>query len=408
MKILRIIARLNVGGPARHVVWLSDKLKPLGYDTTLIAGTVPDGEEDMSYFAADNRVAPVLIKEMSRELSAKDVVSLYKVFRTMVRERPEIVHTHTAKAGTVGRIAAFAYRWLTFGTIIGRPRPIKIVHTFHGHVFHSYYGTAKTRLFLMIERALAALATDRIIVISEQQLNEINGRFLVGRKDKFAVVPLGMELDAFAPTDEKRRSAREIFGATDHETVVGFSGRLTEIKDVPLLLTAAKECIEIEPSMNFRFVIIGDGSLRDELESLSRELKIADRVVFLGNRKDIAYLLPGLDLFVLTSKNEGTPLSLIEAMAAGVPAAATNVGGVADLFGETTETLEFGRECKRGVAIDSRNVKDLANGLIYLAKSKRIQERVKTEARSFVHTHYSIDRLVSDIDTLYRELVDRP
>lgn len=407
MKILRIIARLNVGGPARHVVWLSEKLRPLGYETTLVAGTVPDGEEDMAYFAAEHGVEPVFIKEMSRELSPKDAVSFLKLFRLMLRERPDVVHTHTAKAGTVGRIAAFAYRWFTPGTVIGRPRQLAVVHTFHGHVFHSYYGRLKTRIFLMIERALAAIATDRIVVISDQQLDEINGRFGVGRRDRFVSVPLGMELGPFLATDAKRASARSIFNVVDDQFVVGFSGRLTEIKDIPLLLSAARVCVENAVELNFRFVIIGDGSLRHELETLAQRLSISHAVTFLGSRNDIAELLPGLDAFALTSKNEGTPLSLIEAMAAGIPAVATNVGGVADLMGETVEPMDFGRICSRGIAIDTRNGEDLANALIYLAKNKRIQERVRTEARAYVLEMHSVDRLVSDLHSLYRGLAKR-
>ncbi|HMT09023.1 MAG TPA: glycosyltransferase [Pyrinomonadaceae bacterium] len=407
MKILRIIARLNVGGPARHVVWLTDKLRPLGYETTLIAGTVPEGEEDMAYFADEHSVTPVYIKEMSRELSPKDIVSLFKIFWTMLRERPDVVHTHTAKAGTVGRVAAFAYRWLTLGTIIGRPRKVRIVHTFHGHVFHSYYGSTKTRVFLAIERILAAIATDKIIVITEQQLDEINGRFRVGRREQFAVVPLGMELERFAATPEKARSARKVFSAADDELVVGFSGRMTEIKDIPLLLRAAKIALENSEAIKFRFVLIGDGALRPELEALANEHGIAERVVFLGNRSDIHELLPGFDIFVLTSKNEGTPLSMIEAMAAGVPAVSTNVGGVADLLGNAVESQPFHRLCSRGIAVDSREASDLARGLIYLAKSNEIRERVKIEAREFVRERYSIDRLVSDVDGLYRSVCSK-
>ncbi len=408
MKILRIIARLNVGGPARHVVWLTDRLKPFGYQTTLVAGTVPDGEEDMSYFATDNGVEPLYLREMSRELSAKDVVSLFKIFRILRRERPDVVHTHTAKAGTVGRIAAFAYKWLTLGTIIGNPRKLKVVHTFHGHVFHSYYGKQKTRVFLMIERALAAFATDQIVVISDQQLDEINGRFGVGRREQFAVVPLGMELEPFARSDEKRRSARSVFSTTDDHFVVGFSGRLTEIKDIPLLLAAAKVSVDTEPELNFRFVIMGDGSLRNDLESLANDLGISNAITFLGSRSDVADLLSGLDAFALTSKNEGTPLSLIEAMAAGVPVVSTRVGGVRDLLGASNEINDAFEVCGRGIAVDSREPEDFAKGLIYLAKNKTIQKRVKDDALVFVRDRYSIDRLVNDIDGLYRELTTRP
>src|SRR4026207_1129770 len=156
-KIIRIIARLNVGGPAKHVVWLTAGLLEAGFNTLLVAGKVPAGEEDMSYFAAEASVTPLYIREMSREISLQDVVTVWKLFRLFLRERPDIVHTHTAKAGTVGRTAGFLYRWLTPGTLIGKPRRCKFVHTYHGHVFHSYYGRRRTQLFLTIERLLAKL-----------------------------------------------------------------------------------------------------------------------------------------------------------------------------------------------------------------------------------------------------------
>jgi hypothetical protein len=147
IKIIRIIARLNVGGPARHVVWLTKELQDGEFQSVLLTGTVPAGEEDMSYFAAENNVHPIFIEQMSRELSPKDAISLWKVYRQIKREKPDIIHTHTAKAGTIGRVAGFFYRWLTFGTLIGKPRRVKLVHTYHGHVFHSYYGNLKTKIF---------------------------------------------------------------------------------------------------------------------------------------------------------------------------------------------------------------------------------------------------------------------
>jgi len=155
-KIVRIIARLNVGGPAKHVVWLTDGLKDT-HETLLVAGTVPSGEGDMSYFAEQLQVVPHIIPEMSREISLQDVVTIWKLYRLFLREQPDVVHTHTAKAGTVGRVAGFIYRWLTLGSVIGRPRKCKFVHTYHGHIFHSYYGNLKTRVFISIEKLLAAL-----------------------------------------------------------------------------------------------------------------------------------------------------------------------------------------------------------------------------------------------------------
>src|SRR6476661_1965580 len=186
-KVVRIIARLNVGGPAKHVVWLTSGLEEKGYRSLLVAGSVPEGEEDMSYFADESGVKPLYIPDMSREISLKDVVTTWKLFRLLLRERPDVVHTHTAKAGTVGRVAGFFYRWLTPGVFIGRPRRCKFVHTYHGHVFHSYYGRARTGVFLTIERVLARVATDRIVVVSEQQRAEINETFRVGRRDQTRV-----------------------------------------------------------------------------------------------------------------------------------------------------------------------------------------------------------------------------
>ena len=405
MKILRIIARLNVGGPARHVVWLTDAMREGEFETTLIAGTVPEGEEDMSYFAARHGVEPHYIKEMSRELSPKDAISLIKVFRTMLRERPDIVHTHTAKAGTVGRAAAFLYRWFTPGTLIGRPRKVRVVHTFHGHVFHSYYGKSKTRLFILIERALARFATDRIITITKQQFDEINGRVGVGRAEQFEVVPLGIDLAAFEDDGTKRIAFRSELSAADEEFLIGFTGRLTEIKNIPLLLEAARDYLDAPETPPSRFVIAGDGHLRGSLERKARELGIGDRVVFLGNREDPDVVYAGLDLVALTSLNEGTPLSLIEAMASGRAVISTAVGGVVDLLGGTSEEHEGFAVCGRGVSVASGNAAGFAKGLIYLAKNERLRFGLAENGRDFVNKIYSKERLIEDIRALYRRLV---
>src|SRR6185295_7719221 len=160
--------------------WLS-KLQAPNWESLLVAGTVPPGEDDMGYFATELGVTPVFVPEMSREISVNDVLTVWKLYQLFRRERPDIVHTHTAKAGTVGRVAGFFYRWLTPKAILGRPRACRFVHTYHGHIFHSYYGPLKTRAFLMIERVLDRLITDHLVVVSEQQRQEINQQFRVGR-----------------------------------------------------------------------------------------------------------------------------------------------------------------------------------------------------------------------------------
>src|SRR6266480_6616101 len=172
MKIVRVNARLNVGGPAKHVVWLTKGLQTSEYESLLVAGRVPLSEDDMSYFATELGVSPFFVSEMSREISLKDGLTIWKLYKLFRRERPDIVHTHTAKAGTVGRVAGLLYRWLTPDLFLGHRRACRFVHTYHGHIFHSYYGPLKTRLFLAIEKMLAKLITDRIVVLSEQQQRE--------------------------------------------------------------------------------------------------------------------------------------------------------------------------------------------------------------------------------------------
>jgi glycosyltransferase involved in cell wall biosynthesis len=408
MKILRIIARLNVGGPARHVVWLTEALQNEEFQTSLIAGTVPPGEEDMKYFAEERGVRPHFIPEMSRELSAKDLSSFVKVAREMFRFRPDIVHTHTAKAGTIGRLAAFAYRWMTWRTLIGRPRRVKIVHTFHGHVFHSYYGKAKTKIFLLIERFLARIATDKIIVISGQQFKEIRG-FGVGRSSQFEVIPLGLELGELDDAAD-RELIRRVAGAADDEILVGFVGRLTEIKNVPHLLKVAALYKNAKKTHGpaLKFVIIGDGHLRARLEAESSTLGINEILTFAGNRTDVAKLYAGLDVVALTSLNEGTPLSLIEAMASSTPVISTGVGGVIDLLGDVCVGREGFMECERGIRVDSGRAEDLLAGLIFLAGSAEIRERLGRAGREFVHARYGKDRLIGDISELYRRIGTEP
>lgn len=399
MKIVRIIARLNVGGPARHVVWLTKELNNHEFQTSLLTGSVPAGEEDMSWFAEENGVAPVFIPEMSRELSVKDVVSLWKIYRRICREKPDIIHTHTAKAGFVGRAAGFVYRWLNW-------KQVKIVHTFHGHVFHSYYGNLKTKLFLAIEKTLARLVTDKIIVITKQQFEEIHKDFGVGRAAQFQIVPLGIDLEKFAQTEEKRAVLRDETGAAADEIIVGFVGRLTEIKNVSLLLQTAAlyEKNRAPRAPKLKFVIIGDGNLRESLEKEAADLNLQKTVSFLGNRNDTDVFYAGLDIVALTSLNEGTPLSLIEAMANGKAVISTAVGGVVDLLGEASAEKDGFRVCERGVRVDESAAENFYSGLLFLAENEALRREFSEKGKIFTESKYSKARLVKDISELYRNL----
>jgi glycosyltransferase involved in cell wall biosynthesis len=408
MKVLRIISRLNVGGPARHVVWLAEGLKSAGYDTLLVAGVVPPGEDDMSYVAAAAGIAPVIIPDMSREISLKDALTTWKLFRLMRRERPAIVCTHAAKAGTVGRVAGLMYRWLTPAALIGKPRVCFFVHTYHGHVFHSYYGPMKTRLFLGIERLLARLGTDRIVVVSRQQLREINEQFRVGRREQFAVIPLGLDTSAFANWQERRPRLRADLKLSESEVLVGIVGRLTEVKNHALFLRVAAACRTLVKPRRVRFVIIGDGKLRPELETQAKALSLGDDVSFLGTRNDPENFYPALDIVALTSLNEGTPLTLIEAMANARPVIATEVGGVVDLLGPIVSTgnAESGYAiCERGLLAKSEDAEGLARGLARLIEDESLRADLGVRGRDFVSRNHARERLLADVTQLYGQLI---
>jgi glycosyltransferase involved in cell wall biosynthesis len=406
MKILRIIARLNVGGPARHVVWLSEGLRSEGYETVLVSGVVPPGEDDMSYVASEAGVEPRVIPQMSREISLKDALTVWKLYRLMVREQPDLVHTHTAKAGTVGRVAGVMYRWLTPATLVGKPRACRFVHTYHGHVFHSYYGAAKTRLFLTIEKLLARLATHRIVVISEQQRREINEQFRVGRRSQFAVIPLGIDLEIYANWKDRRTAARQQFGAGEDERLIGIVGRLTEVKNHKLFLEAAA-LLKKTAGTRVRFVIIGDGNMRAGLERQAAALGLQNEVSFVGTRSDPENFYAALDIVALTSLNEGTPLSLIEAMANAKPVIATAVGGVVDLLGAEAGSpaeADF-RICERGISVPTGDAGTFARGLKFLLDNERLRRELGERGRDFVIRNYDKQRLLADVNQLYAELL---
>lgn len=411
MKVLRIIARLNVGGPAKHVVWLTAGLANSGCETLLVAGTVPPGEDDMGYFATANGITPLFLPEMTREISIRDALTVWKLYRLFLRERPDIVHTHTAKAGTVGRLAGLLYRWFTPAVLVGRPRACKFVHTYHGHIFHSYYGALKTRVFVNIEKVLARLATDRIVVISEQQRQEIHGEFHVGRDRQFVVIPLGLDTQVFANSPQRRRQFRDELAAADDDILVGIIGRLTEIKNHELFLRAAalfKEKHVQASAARVRFIVIGDGHLRHELTARARALGLADDVVFAGTRQDPEFFYPALDIVALTSRNEGTPLTLIEAMLNERPVIATAVGGVVDLLGSVVssagETGPFA-VCERGLRVQPEDAAGFAAGLGRLIGDAELRNVIAERGRKFIEQHYSKERLLGDIGELYRELV---
>jgi glycosyltransferase involved in cell wall biosynthesis len=396
IRVLRLIARLNVGGPARHVVWLTEALSSRGFehgfDTMLVTGTVPAGEEDMSAFAAAHGVTPVVVSALSRELSPRDFSTIWQLWRLMVRFQPDIVHTHTAKAGAVGRIAGILYRF------VSRPsQRCRFVHTYHGHVFHSYYGKWTTRFFLTIERTLARLNTDRIIVLGEQQLGEIRDTFRVGRRNQFVVLPLGIDLGELDAEPGSGDVLRAQLGIEAREIVVGIVGRLTAIKNHDLFLRVAARLGNAA-----QFVIYGDGGDREALEQ-----RAGSNVVFAGTRA-ATEIYDSLDIAALTSRNEGTPLALIEGMACGRPVISTAVGGVIDLLGSVLERVNDNGATfeirERGITVASDDDAGFAAGLSRLLRDESLRRTIAGQGKAYVRKAHSKERLVADMIRLYRGL----
>ncbi|HWP46786.1 MAG TPA: glycosyltransferase [Candidatus Limnocylindrales bacterium] len=403
IRVVRIIDRLNIGGPAKHVTWLTSGLNPKEFETVLITGIVPWGEGDMGYFARAAGVNPVVIQEMSREINLRDVVVILKLLYRFWKLKPHIIHTHKAKAGAVGRIAGIIYKWATPSILWLRPRTCYLVHTYHGHIFHSYYGPFKTRFFITIERILARLFTDRIIAISEQQRREISEHFRVGNPEQFRVIPLGIDLNERA---EDRSNLREELGVTRDKLLIGMVGRLCEVKNPALLLEAVAQLTAQEVQVHL--VMVGDGHLRKELESLSHKLGISAQVTFLGFRKDVLSLYAAFDLVVLTSLNEGTPLTLLEALCYHRAVIATEVGGVVDLMGTRRELHNGFSIWDHGITVPGQNAFLFARALKYLMEHPELRREMGKRGHAFVKANFSKDRLIGDIENLYRELINRP
>lgn len=408
VRIIRIIDRLNIGGPAKHVTWLSAGLDPVQFDTSLVAGTVSPHEGDMTDLARDAEVSLTIFKEMGRELGWRDALVIGKLLRMFWKIKPDIVHTHKAKAGAVGRIAAWLYKWLTPSLLWLRPRPLAVIHTYHGHIFHSYYSPTKTQFFVWIERFLAWLVTDRIIVISAQQRCEIHEQFGIGRAEQFRIVPLGIDCDE-AEQRATSLSLRDESGLMPQETVIGVVGRLCAVKHHALLLRAVATLLT-EPAyeQGLRLFVIGDGELRQELEALARQLRIADRVVFTGFRSNAVALYQELDVVALTSLNEGTPLTLIEAMNQGRAVVATEVGGVVDILGQRQGRSDGFTIWEHGVTAPSQDAQTFAQALRYLLERPALRREMGQRGRLFVRTKLSRERLLQDIAALYQELVYQP
>jgi len=400
IKVLQIIARLNIGGPAIHLAFLVHGLNSRKFELTLVTGQVSPEEGDMHYLfdGLDEKV--VMIPELQRELNVvKDIKSFCRVLKVLKQERPDIVHTHTAKAGTIGRIAVFVYN------VICR-RTVRVLHTFHGHVFQGYFGKLKSLFFVWTERLLAKI-TDVIVVVSDSQREELCGNYDIGPQNKFRTVKLGFDLEPFFLNRGRKGLFRRSLGIDTKTILIGIVGRLVPIKNHKMFLRSAKIFLDDNPDVPAKFLIIGDGELREVLETFCGQKGLSDHVKFCGWRRDLPRVYADLDVLCLTSINEGTPVSIIEAMSSSVPVISTDAGGVRDLLGMLISgSPQNGFEVhERGILCRQDDPEGFARGLQYMIQNRHIWEEISSSARSFVSQVYAKKQLLRDMETVYLELV---
>ena len=399
VRILRLIARLNIGGPAIQAITLSSELSKDQYQTLLVCGSLSPGEGDMAYLALHKGVHRFIIKELGRNISLlDDLKALFIIRKIIKRYKPEILHTHTAKAGTLGRLAALSLRAPIFTS-----KKIRVFHTFHGHTFHSYFNRLKTFIFILIERFLARF-TDSIIVVSDQQKEDICETFKIADEKKIKIIRLGFDLSVYEKSEPKEKALLKNNGCCENPEPlrVGIVGRLTPIKNHSMLLEAINYLSVSAKLDRFKFIVVGDGELKTMLMKEAEKLNVKDAISFRGWQKDMPAIYSELDIVVLTSKNEGTPVAIIEAMAASRPVVATAVGGVPDLIGSVMEKKPDGFQIgERGLILPSENAKALAGALLFVLNNRKELKPMIRRAKEFAFANYSQQRLLSDIKTLY-------
>jgi glycosyltransferase involved in cell wall biosynthesis len=390
-RVLRIINRLNLGGPTFNAAYLTKFMEP-EFETLLVSGMKDAAEESSEFIVKNLDLHPVYMPEMYRELNPfRDYKSYYKLRKIIDEFKPDIVHTHAAKAGAVGRLAA---------NHSGVP---VILHTFHGHVFHSYFGSVKTRMFLEIERYLAKRTT-KIIALSELQRDELVNEFKIAPKDKFSIVPLGFDLSRFETDKEnKRKSFRAKYNIAHDEIAIGIVGRLVPIKNHELFLNAI-HLVTQSTKRKIRVFIIGDGEQRANIEATATKLGLKfdntnptapNLLTFTSWIKEIDVSNAGMDIIALTSKNEGTPVSLIEAQASCKPIVSTTVGGIENIVLENVTALLSPKE----------DVEAFAKNLLKLIEDDDYRLKMAQDGSHFVRQKFSYHRLCSDMSNLYNSLL---
>ncbi len=404
IKILRTIARLNIGGPAIHVHLLTTGLNPDLFETILVTGSISEQEGDMSYLFHGDPHQHCRLSVLQRDISiTMDIRVIYRIFKLLCQVRPDIVHTHTAKAGFTARTAALIYN-LIFG------KRIKIVHTFHGHVFEGYFNRLKSRSFVYIERFIAR-GTDAIITISPSQQRDLAEKYCIAPLKKIRIIELGFDLAPFLAADKIKGRFRKQLGVGGDTLLIGIIGRLVPIKNHEMFLDAAALFLKAHPALDVKFVVVGDGECRGRLEACCQDRELAHHVIFSGWVREVSDVYADLDILALSSLNEGTPVSIIEAMASSVPVIATQVGGIQDLLGKSIDGTAQYRGftiCERGIICPNQDAMGFSGGLAYLVGEERRSRDARIQrARDYVVQRYAKERLLEDIESLYDWLLKK-
>jgi glycosyltransferase involved in cell wall biosynthesis len=391
-RILRLINRLNLGGPTFNAAYLTKYLSP-DFETLLVAGMIDESEASSEFIVRDMGLEPVFLRQMYRAIHPSRDWQAYRQLKKLIGDfKPDIVHTHAAKAGALGRMAAGA---------CGVP---VVVHTFHGHVFHSYFSSIKSGIFIRLERFLAT-KSDAIIAISEKQKSELSNRFRICAAEKIKVIPLGFDLRHFSQgTIEKRKRFRENYFVEGDEFVIAVVGRLVPVKNHPMFLSAVARLVP-RTSKKVRVFIVGDGEEHEKLEAICRSLSLSfcnfplspqkATVTFTSWIKNVDEVYAGSDLIALSSRNEGTPVSIIEALASGKPVVTTDAGGIGDFFVQG----------QHGLIVSGEQASAFSDALLQVMENPGLYRSATESSKELLISRFHYQRLIEETKSLYLHLL---
>lgn len=391
IRILRILNRFNVGGPVYNATYLTKYLNKKKYETLLIGGSCEPHEQSATYILKNEKVNYIKLKFMRRAISPfYDLISLIEIIIIIYKYKPQIIHTHAAKAGLLGRIAPLFYF-----------KKIKIIHTYHGNVFEGYFSSFINKIILKVERFLA-YKSNKIIAISNSQKHDLVNKYFICEQDKIEIVPLGFDLSRFSnDLENKREKKRNEFRVNKDEILISIIGRVVPIKNHKFFVDVIKYCKQ-KTNISLKALIIGDGSEMNNLikhtEKLDlkynyKEMKNDYDIFFCSWKKDIDFFLAASDIVALTSYNEGTPVSIIESMASGKASISTNVGGVSDII----------ENYKSGI-VSKNTIKDFGDDLLELIIDKDLRRELGKNGKTRSLKLFNYDVLVNNIEKLYESI----